>query len=140
MHNLSMKQALDVWSELETALHGTNGYGGDVAEIYVYRYSSNCPSLLLFLQDPERWKGTVAERGAVKDLETINTSFYSLLSHFEAARDAVVDCKLLRGPEGCVVAREESMMPPKDDGWRRLGEWVKKAGFSHRVHVRVRKI
>ncbi len=33
----SVDAAIDVWHDLEQALAGKNGYGGDVAEIYAYR-------------------------------------------------------------------------------------------------------
>jgi hypothetical protein len=35
--DISLLQALDIWSELEQAYHGTNPYGGDTAEIYACR-------------------------------------------------------------------------------------------------------
>lgn len=35
--SISINQALDVWSDLNDAYHGCNGYGGDTAEIYAYR-------------------------------------------------------------------------------------------------------
>jgi hypothetical protein len=35
--DLSIDDVLGVWQELELALAGKNGYGGDVAEIYAYR-------------------------------------------------------------------------------------------------------
>lgn len=132
MHNLSIAQALDVWSELEMALHGTNGYGRNVAEIYVYRFSPDCPSLDQVLKEPERWKGTMAERNAREDLERINTSLFNLLSYFAAKRDAIVELEYKK-------PREERMVPPRDDKWRKVGAWVKKTEFSHRIHVRVKK-
>ena len=36
MINISMKQLLDVWVELEDAYNGVNGYGGDTTETYAY--------------------------------------------------------------------------------------------------------
>lgn len=41
--HLSMLEALRLWSDLEQALHGTNGYGGNVAEIYAYRFGGFPP-------------------------------------------------------------------------------------------------
>ena len=35
--DLTVGDALGVWHELELALAGKNGYGGDVAEICAYR-------------------------------------------------------------------------------------------------------
>lgn len=37
MLNLSIDQALDIWAELENAYQGTNGFGGETAEIYAYK-------------------------------------------------------------------------------------------------------
>jgi len=37
MPDISMTSALDLWSQLERAYHGTNSYGGDEAEIYAYQ-------------------------------------------------------------------------------------------------------
>ncbi len=37
LHRLSMAQVFSVWSDLESAYHGRNDFGGDVAEIYFYR-------------------------------------------------------------------------------------------------------
>lgn len=37
MFNASTTQALDVWTQLERAYYNDNSYGGDEAEIYVYR-------------------------------------------------------------------------------------------------------
>lgn len=42
--NVSLKQFLDVWVELEKALHGENSFGGDTAEIYAYRLMPHSPS------------------------------------------------------------------------------------------------
>lgn len=35
--NLSMRQVVDVWSDLTDAYYGRNGYGGNTAEVYIYR-------------------------------------------------------------------------------------------------------
>jgi hypothetical protein len=35
--DLSLDKILDIWSDLEAALYGRNGYGGTVTEIYAYR-------------------------------------------------------------------------------------------------------
>ena len=45
MPTMSMPQALAVWADLEAALYGQNGYGGDVTEIYAYRLVGHNPSL-----------------------------------------------------------------------------------------------
>jgi hypothetical protein len=47
MKNLSMVQALEIWSELESAYYGQNGFGGDTAELYAYRFYSYSPSAVI---------------------------------------------------------------------------------------------
>lgn len=49
---LPVDQALGIWFDLERALEGKNGYGGDVAEIYAYRLV------------PPRHKGSTEEEQA----------------------------------------------------------------------------
>ncbi|MFI5297359.1 MAG: hypothetical protein ACHREM_04615 [Polyangiales bacterium] len=44
MHNLSMKQTLGIWSELDDAYYGKHSYGGDTVELYAYRLMPNDPS------------------------------------------------------------------------------------------------
>ncbi len=51
MHNLSVVQALTVWSEFEHALRGTNGYGGDTAEIYAYSVMPHTPTHTAAIED-----------------------------------------------------------------------------------------
>lgn len=43
MLHISMFQALSVWSELEQAYFGQHRYGGDTAEIYLYRLMEHSP-------------------------------------------------------------------------------------------------
>ena len=43
LSTISIDQALDVWSELEAAYYGENGYGGNTAELYVYRLMPRAP-------------------------------------------------------------------------------------------------
>lgn len=43
MHNMSIMQILRLWSELEDAYRGTNGFGGNVAEIYAYTLHGHNP-------------------------------------------------------------------------------------------------
>ncbi len=43
MQNLSQNQLLTLWSELMMAYNGTNGFGGDTAEIYAYTLRPDCP-------------------------------------------------------------------------------------------------
>ena len=45
--DLTLNQALGVWSELEAAYYGKNGFGGDTAEIYAYRLQPYRPGVEL---------------------------------------------------------------------------------------------
>lgn len=112
MHNLSMVQALGIWSELEDARQGLNGYGGDVAELYVYRFMPHDPLV-----------ARSAEVGAAGDLvqeayDQANESMHNLLRHFAKKRRVRID---IEGPHG----------------WTGVGGWLKAARYTHRVHVRV---
>lgn len=40
MIDLSMRQVIELWSDLEEARHGTNSFGGNTAEVYAYRLLS----------------------------------------------------------------------------------------------------
>jgi hypothetical protein len=48
MINLSIAEAMRLYGELVEALHGVNGFGGNVAELYMYRfgYSLNGKALM----------------------------------------------------------------------------------------------
>nr|WP_250808445.1 hypothetical protein [Neorhizobium tomejilense] len=43
--SVSPIQVIDVWDELHSAMAGTNKYGGDVIEFYMYRLMPPSPSL-----------------------------------------------------------------------------------------------
>lgn len=45
--DLSMRQLLSVWHELQAARQGSNGYGGHTAEIYAFRLTQLSPTALL---------------------------------------------------------------------------------------------
>ena len=47
MLNLSPQRLVDVWHELELAFYKENSYGGDTAEIYVYRLCDSRPGLFM---------------------------------------------------------------------------------------------
>lgn len=74
MKNLSMAQALSIWSELEDARHGTHGFGGDTAEIYLYRLNGGRHLHL-----------------DASDIEASNVSLYNLLDHFSTERGVRIE-------------------------------------------------
>ena len=92
MHRLSIAQALSIWSDLEQAYHGTHGYGGDVAEIYLSRLMPRSPMAEPVLLSG-RWKdfapGLMADL-AREVMEDSNESLHRLLCHFQSERDCLV--------------------------------------------------
>lgn len=112
MHNLSMAQALSIWSDLEEARLSERVGSGDTTEIYMYR---------LMACDP------MAERGARKECGQLGAdahaeqiaqacrSLYALLSYFREVHDRIE-----------IEVNE-----------KRLGDWVCTMANSWRVDVRI---
>lgn len=116
MHRLSIVQALSLWSDLEAALYGKNGYGGDTAEIYIYRllpYVAGERHSTVSLEELIR-SGTIIGNGVRDDYANANASLHNLLVHFAATHDVRIEV----------------------DG-KELGPWLKTALYTHRVHVKV---
>lgn len=74
LSTISMIQALDVWTDLVEAGLGRHGYGGDVAEIYLYRLLSHDP---LIPHDERR------EERAVARYREANRALHALCRAFE---------------------------------------------------------
>ncbi len=81
MINLSTRQLLVLWSELDDALHGKNGFGGDTAEIYAHTLLSVNPSADSSVSN--RLRKEAKESDAKKAAE----SLYSVLKLFSKMRD-----------------------------------------------------
>lgn len=112
MQNLSMTQALSIWSDLEAAYYGKNGFGGDTAEIYIYRampYDPTVASLAGVLHESERARSIAGE-----SYDKANASLHTLFVHFAASREARIEV------EG-----------------RELGDWLRTARYDHRIRVKV---
>jgi len=120
LSSLSMDQALDVWSELVFAYLGKNGFGGDTAEIYIYRLCPQNPTIDLATKE---FKETRVYQDAYKEhYQTANRALYELLRKF--AHD--FSCKVE------IVMNQHETIP--------IGSWFYKGElFDHRVHVKVRK-
>ena len=124
MHRLSIVQALSLWSDLEDAYHGKHGYGGDVAEIYVYRLMPRCPLAETYIEGGQQAPSSTLTgetgREAIRDA---NEAFHNLLAHFAKRREANIEV-------------EEY----KDGKWvfSEFGEFLKTFNEGHRWHVRVR--
>lgn len=113
MHNLSMTQALYVWSQLEQAYYEDNSYGGTICELYMYLFKPASPGTER--QPPE----AINEPGLHGDMlrevvDNANMSLYNILHHFQTVRD--------------VNIKVEN---------RALGVWVQTARYQHRVQVQV---
>lgn len=113
MHNMSVVQVLSVWMELEDALHGESGYGGDTAEIYIHRFMPYRPGAGS-MPPEEAMRAPITGPDVAAAYDRANVSLHSILVHFAKERDAQIEV----------------------DG-NELGEWVKTARNTHRVHVRV---
>ena len=111
MNRISMAQALGLWSDLCDAYHG-KGWGGDTAEVYLYRLMPRNPSA-----DNARsqdLKSGISAEARAEQVRHANESLYDLL---------------------CLFAEERACRVQVDG--RDLGEWLKRADCDHRVHVRV---
>jgi hypothetical protein len=106
---VSHAQALHVWSELEDARNGVNGFGGNTAEIYVYRVMHRNPGM----------DGQIRQSGTEYDdaHDAANVALYELFTLYAARRGVRIHVY-----------------------GRKLGPWLKKARFTHRVHVCVTAI
>ncbi len=112
MQNLSMMQALSIWSDLEAAYYGKNGFGGDIAEIYIYRAMPYEPSVAR-IEHASTVDITVGV-AAGSAYDRANESLHALFAHFGKTHEARIEV------EG-----------------RELGEWLKTARYLHRIHVKV---
>lgn len=113
LHTLSMDQVLGVWSDLEQAYFGKNGYGGDTAELYLYRFMPFC---LATITHPEKMADEESPIGETirETYDAANCAMHDLLKLFAEKRNVQIE---VEGNE--------------------LGAWLKTARYQHRVHVRV---
>lgn len=110
LHAISMVQALDVWSDLEAAYYGKNGFGGDTAEIYLYRFLT----------------------GASRPLEDVNASNLQ----GELARETYTIANQAMCALFTHFAETHHEVRIEVDG-RELGPWLGETLNTHRVHVKV---
>jgi hypothetical protein len=86
MDNLSINQALGIWSELEQAYFGQNGFGGDTAEIYAYRLQQYHPGAVLMKE------GTVlGDQARQEQADIAGKSLYNLIRKFRDDRECSIE-------------------------------------------------
>lgn len=115
LNHVSMSQALSVWSELEAAYYGKNGYGKNVAEIYAYRLQEFCPTAAYTHNSPTSM-GAEAQIEAAKKAGGALHELIRLFQEHHNCRVVVMDCRPDEVGEHPDILLE---------------------GFDHRVHVKV---
>lgn len=113
MLTCSIIEACKIWAEFHDCLHGRNGYGGNVCEIYSYRLQQYCPT----------WHRERREICGITAAEI----------HRQAAKSLVMLLREFCREYDC-GARIDNANP---DNWY---EAIGKSGhFDHRCHIDVRK-
>ncbi len=112
MNNISMNQALSIWSELWRAYYGKNGFGGDTAEIYAYRLMPYEP--VVASDNPQFRETQLFKEHSNVAIVKATSSLYALLTKFQIDAD-------------CQITIDD----------KEIDEWVKTEIFDHRCHVRV---
>jgi hypothetical protein len=111
MIHLSQYQLVRLWSQLEQAYYGDNGYGSDTAEIYAYTLHEHSPSLM----HQDATEGGLLYENQQEMYKNAEESLVSVLKWFEKQRNCNI---LVNGLS--------------------ISEWKRTIGnFSHRVHVQV---
>lgn len=113
MHNLSIAQAVDVWGDLVAAYYGKNGFGGSVAEIYLYRLAPH----ISHLPDSNRMNDENHRVG----FQQASWSLVALIKHFEARYSRSQIEILLTGDETAPAAEWiENLLNSSEDylDWR----------------------
>lgn len=119
MLNLTIAQALSVWTDLLEAEFGCNGFGSDTAEIYAYRLQPSNPATeSSFIEDESNF---TKEAKREQDL-IASRNLYELLCHFRDERkvDVFVGCGRMYDGDP-------------------LDERLLKYPFTHRTQVRIKK-
>jgi hypothetical protein len=103
------ESSIGIWYDLERALEGTNGYGGDVAEIYAYRLLPGASPVI------------VAKYGDAHTAALAAHNLTWLVRHFVGMHEDI-EIGLENGPrEFRPIDLRTEEFPP----------------FSHRIHIRV---
>jgi len=107
--NASPLQIMALWEDLLSAEYGCNGYGGDVAEIYISRFMRHSSTVTL-----DRMRGGELSEEGREDYREAGRTLHALCRVFEDRRKVVVE--MLEGP---------------------LDDLAGDRVFDHRVHLRI---
>ena len=77
LYQVSTLQIMQLWEELMACVYGKNGYGGNVAEIYLYTVMPSCP----YVTDD------IESKQADQEFENANKNLYDLCKLFEKRRN-----------------------------------------------------
>jgi len=109
MHRLSMEQALSLWSDLDDAFYKDNSFGGDTAELYVYRFMPSNPTV-----SSAQFGGMPSNQWVEEAYVEAGETMVSFLSYYAKKRE----CEIIVNDE-------------------KLGPWLATGQHRHRIHVRV---
>lgn len=84
--DLTINQALGVWSDLEQAYFGQNGFGGDTAEIYAYRLQPYNPFAHAFSEGVGYGDKAKQEQAVIA-----GSNLFFLLRTFAKMRDVYIE-------------------------------------------------
>jgi hypothetical protein len=115
MLSISPNQIMHLWEELIDASHGCNGYGGDTAEVYVYRFMQHSPSVVLDRIRHGQGDKDVSD-GYREDYLEAASALHALCRLFEERRGVTIE--MAEGPL-------DSLLGPQT--------------YDHRVHLKVIK-
>jgi hypothetical protein len=79
--NISLPNALSIWSELEAAYYGDNKYGGTTAEIYAYRIKELSGLAYMFQQGNSR--SELARQAFEEEVHETGAILHALLKEFQ---------------------------------------------------------
>lgn len=79
MINVTLSQALDLWTQLEEARHGASAFGGHTCEIYLYTLMRFSPSLM---REHDTSKPGYVGENIREAYEEANTTLHDLLALF----------------------------------------------------------
>ena len=115
MQNISINQALDIWSDLWQAYFGKNGFGSDMAEIYAYRLMSYNPTYHRGYHSDIVLRGTETFKKAQEEVcEQAQNSLVALLKKFAAENDCMIEVN-----------------------GKTVDDWAESEVFDHRCHVKI---